>query len=216
MRGVGGVADEVLRVVLIGGTSNTGKSAVAGRVAERLGFECRSTDALARHPGRPWPAPGWEVPLHVAEHYRALTVEELTASVLAHYAWLRPRIEEIVAERSAGGGGPGLVLEGSALRPADMARLVGPGTAAVWLAADEAVIRERIRRGGRYAEAGEDGRYLMDKFLARSVRYQELMSAELDPLGPVRFDAGDGRSADELADAVLAALAERWPVTGAG
>ncbi|WP_380284617.1 hypothetical protein [Kitasatospora purpeofusca] len=210
------MADGVLRVVLIGGTSNTGKSAVARVVAERLGFECRSTDGLARHPGRPWPVPGWDVPPHVAEHYRTLTVDELIASVLDHYARLRPRIEELVTGRVADGDGPGLVLEGSALRPAAVARLVGPAAAALWLTADEAVIRERIRRGGRYAEAGEEQRYLMDKFLARSVRHQELMSAELDRLGLVGLDAGNGRSVGELADAVLAASARRRPVTGAG
>jgi hypothetical protein len=43
------------RVVLIGGTSNVGKSTLAQAVAERLGFEYLSTDGLARHPGRPWP-----------------------------------------------------------------------------------------------------------------------------------------------------------------
>lgn len=40
-----------MRVVLIGGTSKTGKPAVAEAVAERLGFEHRSTDGLARHAG---------------------------------------------------------------------------------------------------------------------------------------------------------------------
>ena len=52
-----------LRVVLIGGTSNTGKSSVAQVVAERLEFAYRSTDGLARHPGRPWRTPEWEVPV---------------------------------------------------------------------------------------------------------------------------------------------------------
>ncbi|MER7703819.1 hypothetical protein ABTX81_13065 [Kitasatospora sp. NPDC097605] len=205
------MTDEVLRVVLIGGTSNAGKSTVARLVAERLGFEYRSTDTLARHPGRPWPVPGREVPPHVAEHYRTLTVDELITSVLDHYARLRPRIAELVTERAGSSDGPGLVLEGSALWPAGVAPLVGPGTAALWLTADEAVLRARIRRDGRYAGATEDGRYLMDTFLARSVRYQELMLAELDRLGLARLDAGDGRSAERLARAVLAAVA-----TGAG
>ena len=41
-----------IRVVLIGGTSNVGKSTVADEVAAKLGFERLSTDSLARHPGR--------------------------------------------------------------------------------------------------------------------------------------------------------------------
>ncbi|WP_028809366.1 AAA family ATPase [Streptomyces sp. 351MFTsu5.1] len=193
-----------VRVVLIGGTSNTGKSTVAGAVAERLGFEHRSTDLLARHPGRPWRTPEREVPPHVAEHYATLPVDELTDSVLAHYERLWPRIEELIAEHAEHPAGPGLVLEGSALWPERVAALDVPYTAAVWLTADEAVVRARIRAGGRYDEASEQERFLMDKFLARSVRYQSLMMAALDRLGLARVDVGTDRSVSEVADAVLA------------
>jgi predicted kinase len=62
-------------VVLIGGTSNVGKSTVADEVAARLRFERWSTDSLARHPGRPWRTDGDELPPHAAEHYRDLTVD---------------------------------------------------------------------------------------------------------------------------------------------
>ncbi|MFF3380697.1 hypothetical protein ACFYXF_48110 [Streptomyces sp. NPDC002680] len=192
------------RVVLIGGTSNTGKSSVAQVVAERLGFAYRSTDGLARHPGRPWRTPGWEVPVHVAEHYRTLTVEELTASVLDHYDRLWPRIEELIAQHADGQGG--LVLEGSALRPARVATLTVPRTAAVWLTAEDTVVRTRVHEAGHYAEATAEERHLMDKFLARSARYQSLMRAEIARLGldPARVvDAGGGRSVEAVADAVL-------------
>ncbi|WP_316959625.1 hypothetical protein [Streptomyces sp. TRM68367] len=56
-------------MVLIGGTSHTGTSTVARAVAGRLGFACRSTDGLVRHPGRPWRTPEHEVAPYVAEHY---------------------------------------------------------------------------------------------------------------------------------------------------
>ncbi|NEC85149.1 hypothetical protein [Streptomyces sp. SID12501] len=196
-----------VRVVLIGGTSNAGKSAVAQVVAERLGFACRSTDGLARHPGRPWRTPGREVPEHVAEHYRSLTVEELVSSVLDHYERLWPRIEELIAQHAAGPGG--LVLEGSALWPARVAVLTVPHTAAVWLAAEDTVVRARVHRAGRYAQATAGERHLMDKFLARSARYQSLMRAELAGLGldPARVvDSGDGRPVEAVADAVLRAV----------
>ncbi|WP_181412235.1 AAA family ATPase [Streptomyces griseorubiginosus] len=196
-----------VRVVLIGGTSNTGKSTVAGAVAERLGFEHRSTDLLARHPGRPWRTPEREVPPHVAEHYATLSVDELIDSVLAHYARLWPRIEELIAEHAEHAehaDGPGLVLEGSALWPERVAALDAPHTAAVWLTADEAVVRARIRAGGRYDEASGQERFLMDKFLARSVRYQSLMLDVVERLGLARVDVGTDRSVSEVADAVLA------------
>ncbi|ALC32043.1 hypothetical protein ABE83_21545 [Streptomyces sp. CFMR 7] len=190
-------------MVLIGGTSNTGKSTVAEVVAGRLGFEHRSTDGLARHPGRPWRTPDREVPPHVAEHYATLTTDELIASVLAHYEHLWPRIEELITDR-ARPGGPGLVLEGSALLPERVARLTVPRTAAVWLTADDAVLRGRVRAAGRYEEVTAGERLLMDRFLARTVRYQELTLAAVDVLGLDRVDGGGGRTVAEVADAVLA------------
>jgi 2-phosphoglycerate kinase len=186
---------------MIGGTSNTGKSTVAEAVAGRLGFEHRSTDLLARHPGRPWRTPEREVPPHVAEHYATLGVDELIDSVLAHYERLWPRIEDLVRTHATG---PGLVLEGSALWPERVATLDVPRTAAVWLTAGEDVVRARIRAGGRYDEASEGERALMDKFLARSVRYQELMVDAVDRLGLPRVDVADGMSVPEVVDAVLA------------
>ncbi|MFF1301673.1 hypothetical protein [Streptomyces sp. NPDC058307] len=186
---------------MIGGTSNTGKSTVAGAVAGRLGFEHRSTDLLARHPGRPWRTPEREVPPHVAEHYATLGVDELIESVLAHYERLWPRIEDLVRAHATG---PGLVLEGSALWPERVATLDVPHTAAVWLTAGEDVVRARIRTAGRYDEATDEERFLMDKFLARSMRYQELMVAAVDRLGLARVDVGKDMSVSEVADAVLA------------
>lgn len=194
-----------MRVVLIGGTSHTGKSTVARAVAERLGFEYRSTDGLARHPGRPWRTPEWEVPPHVAEHYATPAVDELIRSVLEHYERLWPRIEDLVTER-AKGDGPGLVLEGSALWPDRVAGLNVPHTTAVWLTADEAVLSARVRESAR----GEERRHPVDKFLARSVRYQQLMLDSVDAHALCRIDTSD-RSVAELAEAVLATPCRQDP-----
>ncbi|ARF66171.1 hypothetical protein B1H20_13570 [Streptomyces violaceoruber] len=193
-------------MVLIGGTSNTGKSTVAGRLAERLGFEHRSTDGLARHPGRPWRTPEHEVPPHVAEHYATSAPDELLASVLAHYERLWPRIEGLITDR-ARPGSAGLVLEGSALLPERVARLTVPRTAAVWLTADDAVLRDRVRTAGRYARASEEERLLMDRFLARTHRFQTRTVEAVESLGLARLDVGGGRTVEELADAVMATAA---------
>ncbi|KOG29144.1 hypothetical protein AQJ84_37885 [Streptomyces resistomycificus] len=191
-------------MVLIGGTSNAGKSTLARATAHRLGFECLSTDGLARHPGRPWRTPDREVPAHVADHYATLTVDELVGSVLGHYERLWPRVEELIRAHAA--AGTGLVLEGSALWPALVARSAVPRTAAVWLTADETVVRARVHASGRYEEATGAERLLMDKFLARTVRYQELMVRAVDALGLTRLDVGDGRPVTDLVDLLLTAV----------
>lgn len=202
-----------VRVVLIGGTSNAGKSSVARVVAERLGFECRSTDRLARHPGRPWRTPDREVPPHVREHYGTLTTDELIDSVLAHYDRLWPRIQELVTAHATGAdGAPGLVLEGSALWPVPVAGLQVPHTGAVWLSAEASVLRARIRTAGAYDEAADAERQLMDSFLARTERYQRLMRDAVARLGLDTVDSGDGRGVPAVADAVLAAVTAQHTV----
>ncbi|MEW2546865.1 AAA family ATPase [Streptomyces sp. NPDC047002] len=197
-----------VRVVLIGGTSHTGKSTVARAVADRLGFECLSTDGLARHPGRPWPTPERTVPPHVDAHYRILTEAQLITSVLDHYRRLWPRIEELVTARAlAPADTAGLVLEGSALWPAEVARLTAPHTAAVWLAADEDVLAARIHATSGYERLTPAGRTPVEKFLARTLRYQAAMLDLVRRHALARVDTHRERPAGEAADAVLAAVA---------
>ncbi|MGW6267646.1 hypothetical protein [Streptomyces sp. NPDC055060] len=196
-----------VRVVLIGGTSHVGKSTVGRLVADRTGFAYRSTDQLARHPGRPWSTPERDLPAHVAEHYGSLTVDELITSVLDHYERLWPRIEELITDYAAGrDGDAGLVLGGSALWPVRVAGLAAPRTAAVWLTAEDTVLRARMDASSHPEEATTEERHLVEKFLARTVRYQALMQAVLDGRGLEHIDTGAGRSPDELADAVLTAV----------
>lgn len=57
-------------IILIGGTSHTGKSTLAEFLAAELESINISTDKLALHPGRPWKERPEEIPLHVKEHYR--------------------------------------------------------------------------------------------------------------------------------------------------
>ncbi|MDT7845713.1 hypothetical protein [Streptomyces justiciae] len=198
-----------MRVLLIGGTSHTGKSTVARAAAERLGFTYRPTDLLARHPGRPWRTPDREVPPHVAEHYGTLGVDELIDSVLDHYARLWPRIEELITEH-AEGEGPGLVLEGSALWPSRVAALGAPHTEAVWLTADEEALGDRMHVSARYAVASAEERYLVDRFLARTRRFQQLMRESVDAAGLCRIDT-TGRSVTELVEEILGRRCRQSP-----
>jgi 2-phosphoglycerate kinase len=194
-----------IRVILIGGTSHTGKSTAAQALAGRLGFSYAATDHLARHPGRPWRTPGREVPPHVAEHYGTLPLDELIGSVLAHYGRLWPRIEEIVAEHAVGDG-PGLVLEGSALWPPRVAEAAFPRTRAVWFTADDGLLRERVHTNSGHTDATPRERHLIEVFLARTLRFQELMRAEVRRLDLATFPVDGTRTPETTADAVLAAV----------
>jgi hypothetical protein len=183
-----------MTILLIGGTSHVGKSTLARRLADRLGWDHRSTDYLKRHPGRPWRTPPDVVPPHVVEHYLGLDLDELMASVLAHYRSLWPQIEALIADAD------GLVLEGSALLP-EIAS--STGAPAVWLIGNDALIEHRIRVESGYADAGPGQRRLIDKFIARSLAFNGLMRREVAWRGLAHILVESELGVDALADIAL-------------
>jgi len=112
-----------LRVILIGGSSNVGKSTLAQSLALKLEWSHVSTDSLARHPGRPWKTRLKTVPEDVAEHYLSLSVDELLADVLRHYRSMWHGIEAMVTLHATDISTDRLILEGSALWPGSVATL---------------------------------------------------------------------------------------------
>ena len=164
------------KVILIGGSSHSGKSALSESIAANLGWNRISTDTLARHPGRPWrPAPE-KVPDHVAEHYLSLSVDELIKDVLRHYrvnVW--PKVEKIVASHINDPSRRGLIIEGSALWPELVATLNFDNIATLWLTASEEIFRQRIRDESLYQAKSLRERRMIDKFLQRTLVYNAQM-----------------------------------------
>lgn len=193
-----------LRVILIGGTSNVGKSTLAQMIASRLGGQWTSTDSLGRHPGRPWGT----VRPHVAEHYATLAVDELIADVLRHYRGMWPGIEQLVAAHASDPARQPLILEGSALWPESVATLRLPGVGALWLTASDALLQGHIYAGSAYDRAPPEARFLIDKFLARTLRYNELMLRAIERLGLPWLNVEEADSLDDLADRALRMLAQ--------
>lgn len=161
-----------LRVILIGGTSHVGKSTLGSHLAEDWGWEYRSTDKLARHPGRPWTIDGVPISQHVSDHYSTLTVDALMADVLRHYREnVLPQVESLVRARIRDSSGRGLLLEGSALWPPFIRPLLSERVVAVWLTARDETLRRRICLESRYAQRSPRERILIDKFIERTLAF---------------------------------------------
>ena len=187
------------RVVLIGGSSHTGKSTLARAIAERVGGRALSTDSLARHPGRPWRQPGEAVPDHVARHYGTLTTEALLASVLAHYDRMWPMVRELIRFHADDPAQDLLVLEGSALWPEAVAELDHPAVRAMWLTAEPALITRRMHAESGYEARDAEGRRLIDAFLARTLAYDAAMMEAVRRLRLPFVEAGEGETTEGLA-----------------
>jgi 2-phosphoglycerate kinase len=195
------------RVLLIGGTSHTGKSTLARKLAEALELELRSTDKLARHPGRPWATPPAQVPSHVSEHYLSLTPRELLADVRRHYAenvW--PQVAQMVAECTNNTAGP--VLEGSAILPDPTTALPRRQIAPLWLTAEDELLAHRIRAGSRYGEKSGAERDMIERFIQRTLLFNELVVQQARRHGFPLLDVGRIADIEQLAASALKLLAQ--------
>ena len=191
-----------LRVILIGGPSNVGKSTLAESLASKFGWRVTSTDSLARHPGRPW----GQVTPHVAEYYRSLSVDELVADVARHHQRIWPGIKGLITSHAIDSSTDRLILEGSALRPAYVACLGLDEVAAVWLTASNGLLRERIHRASNFDEATAEQQLLVDKFLGRTHRDNQETMRVVRSLPLHWIDVEEASPTDDLADALLERL----------
>lgn len=189
------------RVILIGGSSHAGKSTLGRSLAAKLGWSYRSMDKLARHPGRPWvDANGKAIPEYVAEHYGTLSVDALFLDVLSHYEKnVLPQVEAIVHSHVSDLSTECLIFEGSALWPGFVANLVGKnGVKAIWLTASDQLLRNRIFSESNFYNVGEDEKYLIQKFLDRTILYNKRMREKVERLGFICIDVESVSMADEL------------------
>lgn len=193
------------RALLIGGTSHSGKSTLAALLAAELGWTCVATDHLGRHPGRPWPAPSDDV----AVHYRSLSAADLADAQWRHYEHMWPDIEHLLARHLAEPAAAGLVFEGSGVLPSGVASLPrNEQVAALWLTGPRSMFAERIYRAGRYEQADEERKFVIDQFLGRTLRYDERMRAEVRGHALPLLGTGD-RTPTQLAEQVLRETASR-------
>lgn len=187
-------------VLLIFGTSHVGKSTLAIRFGEALGWQVVSTDSLARHPGRPWP----EVKVPVAEYYSSLSDETIFWFLQAHHENMWPLLAQKI--REASDANRGLVLEGSALRPEFIGRLNPQKTVFVGLHATRAFLKKRIEAESGYHERDERMKLLIDRFILRSLRDNESIVEASNRHGLRLVDVGKEGSLEQLTEELIGTL----------
>ncbi|WP_420961334.1 hypothetical protein [Brucella sp. IR073] len=180
--------------IFITGSSHAGKTTLAARLGDRLGWTLISTDKLARHPGRPWP----DIPPAIAEYYSSLSLETIYWFLRVHHENMWPLIRQTI-EAECPAGKP-FIMEGSALRPEYIATLDG---IAVCLWADTDFLRDRIRREAGYVDADAYQRVRIGKFIERSLRDNSEMRAAAEKHGMTIVDVADAGAVERLFDMLV-------------
>lgn len=188
------------RLVLVFGTSHVGKSTLAQRLGERLGWPVHATDKMGRHPGRPWP----EVKEPVAEHYARLSDETIHWFVRVHQENIWPYIRHLICEAILQGGKS--IFEGSALRPEFIATLDQGDVVPIGLHGGEAFLRERILTQSDYHRRDAAQKLLIDKFLERSLRQNADFIKRASQLGLPMLDVEDQEALDGFVERVVAEI----------
>jgi hypothetical protein len=191
-----------LRVMLIGGPSNVGKSTLAQSLSSKFGWPCTSTDSLGRYPGRPWGG----VRPHVAEHYLSLSPDELIEDVICHYARMWPDIRSMIIAHACDPSAERLILEGSALWAESVATLRLDGVGAIWLTANDGFLQERIYKASDFEHAPAREKAMIEKFLGRTHRYNERMMQAVRRLGLPWLNVEETSSLEDLTDKSLRLL----------
>lgn len=164
-------------IILIGGTSHTGKSTLAEFLAAKFQLINISTDKLARHPGRPWKERPEEIPLHVQQHYFNLAQGELLVDVVKHYEKIWPLVLSVIESHTNY-----LVMEGSALLPRLVHSINSKEITAVWLTASDQFLKDRIYKSSNYFNKSNKEKYLIDQFAARAIAFDHLILEEVKAL----------------------------------
>ena len=193
-------------IVLIGGTSHTGKSTLAHVIAARTGGQCISTDNLARHPGRPWRTDAGDVPAHVAAHYLSLTVSDLMQDVLRHYREVVRPLLIAAIDSPLNASRAVMIVEGSAVLPEMIDVLQARRVTSLWLTASHATIRQRIRASSRHATKSTRDQFLIDQFVQRACAFNDTVQEDVARRGLASVDTERASIMDDLINERLAAL----------
>ncbi|MFA6132982.1 MAG: hypothetical protein WC869_03070 [Phycisphaerae bacterium] len=199
----------VPRVILVGGAPLSGKTAVACRLAARLGYACLSTDDLgtaitAVTSSQSHPALHPMAGQAFAEYYSQRDDEELRSDALRQLKATWPAAAAVIHAHAT--WRCPAVIEGWALLPEYLAELKPGAIAPVYLASDEQTFRRRLEEDEDFRRAASSHPKLIERFCQRSAWYNRMVIDSARRLGLPLVESLSTNSLDEVTGACLRAI----------
>jgi len=192
----------------LGGSPCAGKSTVAGILARRYDLDVyRVDEAFQEHARRldPLHQPALVRWLAASPNERWLQpVDDILNDAIACY---REHLGMVLEDVAARAGTRPLLVEGTALLPAEVAGVALRSERALWLLAAPGFQRRHYRERAwawDIVASSDDPERAFENWMERDVRFAAWVTAETDALGLGRLTVDGGRTADEVADAVAA------------
>ncbi len=196
-------------VYLIGGAPGVGKTTLGAALARRLGFTSLTVDDLvsaAQSVTTLQSHPKLHIlrKLHYLEYYTNSDTNRLCADADIEHKAAWPIAASVIRKHVRNGAG--IVIDGWHLRPDRVAALQAEisNIWAGWLIAEPNVLVERESNNRGWLEGSTNPDQMLDRFLARSLWFNEMIENEARSMGMHVFHQTGNKSADQLCDEVLA------------
>lgn len=197
-------------VFWLGGSPCAGKSTVAGALATRFGLDLyRVDEAFDDHARRFDPARQPTLVRWIGASANERWLQPIDVLLRDAIDCYREHVGLVMEEVLARPKPRPLLVEGTALLPAEVARVAFHERRSLWLVPapefQRRHYRERTWARGVVASSDDPAR-AFENWMDRDVRFASWVAAEVDALGLRRFTVDGGRTVDEVAEVVAEAF----------
>ena len=160
------------RVILVGGAPLSGKTAAARSMGRQLAMPVIATDHLGEA-ARAVTDPASHSDLHACslgdyrKYFTSYLPEQLLEHALRAHQALWPAIEAVIHRRLDWEGAA--IIEGWALLPNLVAKIMSPNLHCVWIETPEPVLISRLKAQPSFVQGADDPSLLNERFAARSI-----------------------------------------------
>ena len=197
------------RVLLIGGAPMSGKTSVARLLASKLNYCCLSTDDLGEAV-RAVTNVATDPRFHLMdgydyrEYYIARSLDELIEDIRLGHEALWPAVEAVIRKHST--WAEPVVIEGWALWPERVSKILFKDVAALWLIPGEETLRDRIINSVDFYGGASDEKSMIRKYLERSFWYNSHLKETIERLDLDAIYLPDDATLDEIISLCLEKL----------